>query len=268
MGKRVQRLELVAGVSGKIQNSITYPQNLNPNRTLDIKQGSTNSNHVCSEPDIPRPHYCALSGFKYFKAATFLCVEMANGALERFLSLCPSLERLSVFYCTKLSGLRAAGPSVAVALKYLEIRGCPALQSIEICDANLVSLSYIGREISLILKKVPRLVEANIRYTSEQDFLMHAFTQLSCCLPQLEVLRLTESMVSILIIICFLFLSVILVPLHLACFVFSPTTIIVIFLYLQISPPSFPCIFVVMLLRYMLSFLVSLIFLILVTNSV
>lgn len=199
VGKRVQMLELVAGVSGKVQYSITYPQNLNPN------QGSTDLNHVCSEPDIPRPHHCALSGFKYFKAATFLGVKMANGALERFLSHCPSLERLSVFYCTRLSGLRAAGPSVAVALKYLEIRGCPALQSIEICDANLVSFSYLGREINLILKMVPRLVEANIRYTSERDFLMHAFTQLSCCLPQLEVLRLTEPMVSILIIICFCF---------------------------------------------------------------
>lgn len=196
VGKRVQMLELVAGVSGKIQYSITYPQNRNPNQRLDIKQGSTNLNHVCSEPDIPRPHHCALSGFKYFKAATFLGVKMANGALELFLSLCPSLERLSVFYCTKLSGLRAAGSSVAVALKYLEIRGCPALQSVEICGANLVSFSYLGREINLILKIVPRLVEANIRYTSERDFLMPAFTQLSCCLPQLEVLRLTEPMVS------------------------------------------------------------------------
>lgn len=203
VGKRVQMLELVAGVSRKVQYSITYPQNLNPNQLLDNKQGSTNLNHVCSEPDIPRPHHCALGGFKYFKAATFLGVKMANGALERFLSHCPSLERLSVFYCTKLSGLRVAGPSVAAALKYLEIQGCPALQSIEICDANLVSFSYLGREINLILKMVPRLVEANIRYTSERDFLMHAFTQLSCCLPQLEVLRLTEPMVSILIIICF-----------------------------------------------------------------
>lgn len=177
-------LELVAGVSGKVQYSITYPQNLNPNQLLDIKQGSTDLNHVCSEPDIPLPQHCALGGFKYFKAATFLGVEMENGALERFLSHCPSLERLSVFYCTKLRGLRAAGPSVGVALKYLEIRGCPALQSIEICDANLVSFSYLGREINLILKMVPRLVEANIRYTSERDFLMHAFTQLSCCLPR------------------------------------------------------------------------------------
>ena len=44
-------------------------------------------------------------------------------------------------------------------LRYLEVVG-GRLKTMEICDANLVSLTYVGSEPNMLFKNVPRLFES------------------------------------------------------------------------------------------------------------
>ncbi|PQQ10357.1 F-box/LRR-repeat protein [Prunus yedoensis var. nudiflora] len=187
--KRVQILELdfsEDGIHHRQKSCYNFPHEL-----LGINRGST-STAVCCE--IPSLNPCVYLGLKSIRVLHFNFVDVAEEVIECFLSNCPVLERLSVFHSPNLINLRVVGPSIA--LKYLVIRRCNSLESIEICDANLVSLSYVGNEISLLLRNVPLLVEVSI---SEDcicnNFIEVAFTQLSCCLSQLEILKLTDQIV-------------------------------------------------------------------------
>ncbi|ONH95420.1 hypothetical protein PRUPE_7G069300 [Prunus persica] len=187
--KRVQILELdfsENGIHHRQKSCYNFPHEL-----LGLNRGST-STAVCCE--IPSLNPCVYLGLKSIRVLHFNFVDVAEEVLECFLSNCPVLERLSVFHSPNLVNLRVVGPSIA--LKYLVIRQCNSLESIEICDANLVSLSYVGNEISLLLRNVPLLVEVSI---SEDcicnNFIEVAFTQLSCCLSQLEILKLTDQIV-------------------------------------------------------------------------
>ncbi|VVA32351.1 PREDICTED: F-box/LRR-repeat [Prunus dulcis] len=187
--KRVQILELdfsENGIHHRQKSCYNFPHEL-----LGLNRGST-STAVCCE--IPSLNPCVYLGLKSIRVLHFNFVDVAEEVLECFLSNCPVLEQLSVFHSPNLVNLRVVRPSIA--LKYLVIRQCNSLESIEICDANLVSLSYVGNEISLLLRNVPLLVEVSI---SEDcicnNFIEVAFTQLSCCLSQLEILKLTDQIV-------------------------------------------------------------------------
>ncbi|BBH03239.1 Protein with RNI-like/FBD-like domains [Prunus dulcis] len=91
---------------------------------------------------------------------------------------------------------RVVGPSIA--LKYLKLDECDDLKRVEISNTNLLSFIHTGTAIDLRLSNVPSLVEVAI--TSQNNdiaslcastaFMRLAFTQLSCCLYQLETLMI------------------------------------------------------------------------------
>ncbi|KAI5315663.1 hypothetical protein L3X38_044839 [Prunus dulcis] len=138
-------------------------------------------------PYTPNLHSCGYDiGFKFLKVLHFRSVDVTDDVLEYFLSNCPGLERLAVHRTKSLVNVRVGGSSVA--LKYLVGEHCLHLKSIEICDANLVSFIYKGQEINLVLSNVPFLVEVSI--SADPTSIDLPFTQLSCCLPQLETLML------------------------------------------------------------------------------
>ncbi|KAF3443013.1 hypothetical protein FNV43_RR16933 [Rhamnella rubrinervis] len=119
-------------------------------------------------------------------------VSVSGNDVEYFLSNAPLLERLAVRDSPNLTRLRVCGQSLA--LKYLEIRRCPKLSSVEICDLNIVSLSFdgLGNDIkasNFILKNVPLLVELFVDFpccSSDFEILF------SCCLSQIQVLRMND----------------------------------------------------------------------------
>lgn len=128
------------------------------------------------------------SSSRYFRCK--ICVLLHMQVLNYFLSNCLVLERLALRMAPKLVNLRVVGPSIA--LKHLLIHNCVDLKSIEIRDANIVSFTYRGVDmIDLHLSNVPLLVEVSIsKPTFHRHSLSLAFTQLSCCLSQIEILTL------------------------------------------------------------------------------
>ncbi|PQQ14451.1 putative FBD-associated F-box protein [Prunus yedoensis var. nudiflora] len=134
-----------------------------------------------------RPCGCKV-GFQFLKVLHFQCVDVTDKIFEYFLSNCPVLERLTVHGTKSLVNLRVVRPSVA--LKHLVIGTCLGLQSIEICDANLVSFACKNSE-KVLLSNVPLLVEVSMSNLSNpRAFIELLSRQLSCCLSQLEILIL------------------------------------------------------------------------------
>ncbi|CAL9029679.1 unnamed protein product [Prunus brigantina] len=133
-------------------------------------------------------------GLKSLKVLSFNFVDVTGEILEHFLSVCPFLERLSVSFAEKLVNLRVVGSSIA--LKYLKLDTCSDLKRVEISDTNLVSFIHDGTAIDLRLSNVPSLVEVAIsslniaRLCASAAFMRLAFTQLACCLHQLETLMI------------------------------------------------------------------------------
>ncbi|ONI30722.1 hypothetical protein PRUPE_1G269300 [Prunus persica] len=149
--------------------------------------------------EIPSLHSSQYNiGFEFLKVLHFQFVDVTGEVLEHILYNCPVLERLTVSFATKsLVKLGVVGPSIA--LKYLAIKWC-TLESIEIRDAKLVSFIYEGDATNLLLSNVPFLVEVTISEGIACNFLEESyfpcrsielpFTQLSCCLSQLEIFML------------------------------------------------------------------------------
>ncbi|KAH7854599.1 hypothetical protein Vadar_015796 [Vaccinium darrowii] len=89
-----------------------------------------------------------------------LCLNRVNitgEVIENFLANCPLLEQLQVKLSHHLTNLRVAGSSLK--LKSLEIYRCNHMDVLEISAVNLVSLTYVGRVIRMLLKNVPVLSE-------------------------------------------------------------------------------------------------------------
>lgn len=163
---------------------------------LGVKTGSASRPVCCDNPTLHPNIYIS---FKTLRVLHFKAVAVNGGVLEYFLSNCPLLEQLSVFNSPNLAKLRVCGPSIA--LKYLAIEACKALKSIEICDVSLVSFIYSGRKPTLLLQNIPSLVEVSVfQHASScyfNEILSDVFTQLPCCLSQLEIIKAIPSRVSI-----------------------------------------------------------------------
>ncbi|KAH0969770.1 hypothetical protein GBA52_028366 [Prunus armeniaca] len=110
---------------------------------------------------------------------------MTAEVVECFLSNCVFLERVSLLGAES-GNLRVVGSSIA--LKHLELHSC-YFESVEIHDANLVSLIYYGPKINLLLRNVSRLTEVSINYLPPVR-MIEDFSQLFLCCSQLEVLKL------------------------------------------------------------------------------
>lgn len=194
MNKRVQILELDLHLFDCFTRNGAYSF---PHTLLGLeKESALKLKHL--DYEIPSLHSCQYHiGFEFLKVLHLQFVDVTGEVLEHFLYNCPVLECLTVSFATKsLVKLRVVGPSIA--LKYLAIKGC-TLESIEIRDAKLVSFIYEGDATNLLLSNVPFLVEVTISVgiacnLVESYFYCRSmelpFTQLSCCLSQLEIFML------------------------------------------------------------------------------
>ncbi|CAI9774911.1 unnamed protein product [Fraxinus pennsylvanica] len=183
IAKRVQKLELDLLENGETlrQPSRNY---VFPHKLLSQCKGSS-LKHI--RTSFPGMQPCALSGLKYLKTLSLKCVNVSEEALEYFLSNCLVLQSLSIHGSGDLVNVKISG--LKLKLKYLEIVFCLGLESIEISNVNLVSFSYLGPGINLLIENVPMLSEISIGegYSGLEN---NVFGQLSCCLYQLEVLTL------------------------------------------------------------------------------
>ncbi|XP_050383071.1 F-box/FBD/LRR-repeat protein At4g26340-like [Argentina anserina] len=188
--KRVQILELEFSAAN-VKDNYTFPHEL-----LGLEKGFTGKN-LCS--GIPSLHSGCSLGFKSLKVLNLRHVNVAGEVLEYLLMNCP-VERLSVVAAKNLVDLRVFSPSIK--WKYLAIKHCPDLKTIEICDAGIVSFTYIGVGIDLILNNVPLLaevsiteleIESNDYFNSITISVELPFTQLSCYISQLRYLTMDIS---------------------------------------------------------------------------
>ena len=129
-------------------------------------------------------------GFKSLKTLSLKAVKVDDKAIEYFLSSCPLLERLSLHLNSALRNLKVVKPSPL--LRYLEVVSCELIETIEICDTNLVSFTYAGKKPkTMLLKNAPKLVEVSFNPYVSMWHARDMFLQLSCCFSQLENLQLT-----------------------------------------------------------------------------
>ncbi|KAL3630591.1 hypothetical protein CASFOL_023575 [Castilleja foliolosa] len=124
---------------------------------------------------------------KCLKALSLKCVNVCEQALDCILTSCPVLKFLSIHGSGELVTVKISGP--LLMLKCLEIVFCLGIETIEISNVNLVSFSYLGPAINLVINNVPMLDEISIGegYSGLEN---NVFGQLSCCIYQLEVLTL------------------------------------------------------------------------------
>ncbi|KAG5542396.1 hypothetical protein RHGRI_022062 [Rhododendron griersonianum] len=89
---------------------------------------------------------------------------------------------------SKLSSLGSSHVvGFTIPLKHLEVKTCLNIKAIEICNTNLISFSYFGPKIKLLVVNVPHLVE--LPYKGGVAECLHDFlNQVSCYLPQLRAL--------------------------------------------------------------------------------
>lgn len=183
MAKMVQKLEL-----DLLENGETLRQPLR-NYTFPYKllTESKWSSLKRLYGNLPSNLFFTSVGFKALKVLSLKCVNVNDEALQYFLSNCPVLQCLSIHGSGDLESIRVMGASLK--LKYLEIIFCLGVKTIEICDTNLVSFSYLGGNINLCIDNVPMLDEISIGegYSGLEN---DVFKQLSSCLYQLEILTL------------------------------------------------------------------------------
>ncbi|XP_011076712.1 F-box/FBD/LRR-repeat protein At5g53840 isoform X2 [Sesamum indicum] len=183
IAKRVQRLEL-----DLLENGETLRQPMRnytfPYKQLIQSKGSSLKNVYSN---FARTQPCMSTGLKCLKALSLKCVNVNEEALQCFLSNCPVLQYLTIHGSGDLVHVKISG--LSLMLKYLEIVFCLGIETIEISNVNLVSFSYLGPGINLIINNVPMLDEISIGegYSGLEN---NVFGQLSCCLYQLEVLTL------------------------------------------------------------------------------
>ncbi|KAL3504729.1 hypothetical protein ACH5RR_034570 [Cinchona calisaya] len=171
--RKVQRLELDL-LKPYSSVSCDFPDRL-LNTDIGLSTGLSHLNYCDSQ--LPGSIH-----FKPLRELILRCVNITGEAIEFFLHNCPFLEQLVVVESEKLGNLIVSGPSLM--LKHLQIELCPNVESIKICDSNIVSLNISVVE-NLILTNVPKLTKLSVLEWGLVDW-SHVFSQLSCCLSQLE----------------------------------------------------------------------------------
>ncbi|KAI3757849.1 hypothetical protein L6452_05392 [Arctium lappa] len=114
-------------------------------------------------------------------------VNMKGRTVQQILANSPNLETLSLHGAGRLKYIHAGGKKLE--LKHIEIMYCPAINFICLNDFNLVSFTYKGPEIELVLSNLPNLKVLDIDegVTSLEN---NVFSQIASCLSYLQVLSL------------------------------------------------------------------------------
>ncbi|KAH7862892.1 hypothetical protein Vadar_010718 [Vaccinium darrowii] len=168
--KSVQRLEVNLSPTRPVSPQSKAKYYFFPNQFFDL---------------IKSPH--GLSCIKSLTELSLRFVDVTGELVEHLLSNCPLLLRLSVSDSTSLVNLNVSGPSLC--LKFLEIKLCVCLQSIDIYAPYLTSFICIGgmTQVLVRLRHAPSLVCLTLEH---RGGILTAFPSISSCFSQLESLTL------------------------------------------------------------------------------
>ncbi|KAI3454537.1 hypothetical protein Pfo_011200 [Paulownia fortunei] len=171
--KRVKRLELnlVDSHTGIPNEPYTFPNMCRPIKRLRI---------------LPP----GLSNCELLLTLSLTEVDVTGEVLEFFISNCPFLEELCVKESGRLKILRPSSPSIR--LRRLEIVNCQGFRSLEICSPNLLSFTFYGDRIPMVLKNVSSLISLSLGAIVPGILTVH-LVQISGCLSRLETLMLHTS---------------------------------------------------------------------------
>ncbi|XP_006354051.1 F-box/LRR-repeat protein At3g26922-like [Solanum tuberosum] len=184
--RNVQRLELDLLKGGEHIRNFGYCYTF-PAWLLGLGDSADSSSYIPHSNDLQilSP---VKQNFKSLKVLLFKSVNVTGKVLEFFLHNCPFLETMAVHGSGTLVNLEVVGPSLK--LRHLEIQYCYKVESLKICDTNLVTLrTSVGTK--LLLKNVPMLVEVKISSAAFNHILNDISSCLSCVISQLVVLHLT-----------------------------------------------------------------------------
>ncbi|CAI9116819.1 OLC1v1018080C1 [Oldenlandia corymbosa var. corymbosa] len=181
--RRVKSLDLnflrYDGVPSDVEWAYTFPHDI---------LGLTYASAVCTTDSGENGiNFDTRFGFNALRNLALKNVSVCGKVLEFFLHNCPFLESLAVECSYILERFEVCGPSIA--LKHLEITHCTKLDSLILCNANLVSLRFIGGR-GMVLKNAPKLVDVIVDWSSFNLSVSESITCLSCSLSKLEVLTL------------------------------------------------------------------------------
>jgi len=129
-----------------------------------------------------------LSSIKCLTSLSLSHVNVRGELIEYFLSNCPNLEQLRMFWLDQIVNLNVSGPSLQ--LKHLEISRCNFLESLEFCAPKLLTFKYFGQtSIRLSLGSLPLLAELDIEEVCDHQA-TYALVPFSGYLSQIETLKL------------------------------------------------------------------------------
>ncbi|KAG5542335.1 hypothetical protein RHGRI_022018 [Rhododendron griersonianum] len=129
-----------------------------------------------------------LSSIKCLTSLSLQYVNVNGELIEYFLSNCPHLEQLRLFWLEQIVNLNVSGP--ALQLKHLEIYRCKLLESLEFCAPKLVTFKYFGHtKIRLSMGNLPLLAELDIS-ASQDHQATYALVPFSSYLSKIETLKL------------------------------------------------------------------------------
>ncbi|XP_058223467.1 uncharacterized protein LOC131333132 [Rhododendron vialii] len=130
-----------------------------------------------------------LSSTKCLTNLSLKYVNVNGELIEYFLSNCPNLEQLRLYWLEHTDNLNVSGP--LLQLKHLEIFQCKFLESLEFCAPKLVTFMYFGHsKIRLSMGSLPLLSELDIS-ASQDHQATYALVPFSSYLPQIETLKLS-----------------------------------------------------------------------------
>ncbi|XP_015072782.1 putative F-box protein At1g49610 [Solanum pennellii] len=144
--RKVQRLEL------DLRIEEDYPRDFNncyafPARLLGLGD-SAHSSSSKPHSDKLQIHPLVQQNFKSLKMLLLKSVNVTGQVLEFFLHNCPFIETMVVHESGTLVNLEVVGPSLK--LRHLEIWYCRNVESLKICDTNLVTLGTSSGRLEVL----------------------------------------------------------------------------------------------------------------------
>ncbi|KAJ9539979.1 hypothetical protein OSB04_026485 [Centaurea solstitialis] len=150
-----------------------------PNKIFDGYHGSSSKRHSFNDPFME---------LKFLKSLILRCVDVDDEGLKKILNNCPVLEHLFIMGSCELVKPEIHGKGLV--LKSLDIRSCSGLESVEICDSNIVLFNFLGASsVTLRFDNLQKLEKICIYNGLSWKELHDKFCQLSP-VPCLQVLQL------------------------------------------------------------------------------
>ncbi|KAJ9539828.1 hypothetical protein OSB04_026334 [Centaurea solstitialis] len=173
VSKKVQTLVLNLMRLGTTQGNYCFP-----NKIFDKERGYSLKRHSLNDP---------IMEIKFFKSLTLMRVDVDDEDLKKILNNCPVLEHLYILGSGKLVKPKINGKGLV--LKNLDIVSCFGLESIEICDSNILFFNCDGgSSMTLRFDNLQKLEKICIR----KDLSWKELNEMFCKLSQLPCLQVLE----------------------------------------------------------------------------